>query len=64
MFDQEYDDSFFTDDATDWELDQLAGEDQLEDEEELPTDAFEDWRDEDRGPDVEDFEIYGTPDCW
>lgn len=66
MFDHDYDDTFFTDDATDWELDQLAGEQEFEDEDDdLPTDAFDDWRDEEWSrPSDEDAGLYGDPECW
>jgi len=58
----EYDDGpeELWDDAEEFERDELA-QDHEDDDDDLPTDAFEDWRD-DAG--IEDADIYGDSSCW
>lgn len=68
----EYDDGpeDLWDDAEEFERDELTqdheGEDFPEDasysEEDMPTDAFDDWRDD--ANEFEDADLYGDPECW
>ena len=48
------------DDAEEFERDELAQDHEGEDD--LPSDAFEDWRDDANG--FEDADLYGDPSCW
>lgn len=56
--------SDLSDDEIQAELDTLQAklDSQLAEEDDLPSDAFEDWRDEIFAGD--DSELYGDPDCW
>lgn len=60
----EYDDGpeELWDDAEEFERDELAQDHEGDDDDDLNTDAFEDWRDD--ANEFEDADLYGDPSCW